>query len=306
VTAIDLDAWAWREIAVAMRAHQGKAWTGPKTEALTAKLEALATEAEVHDLAHPGDPCVWRLHGPDDEPSPILRIDTARGPVSLDVRCIDGAAGTMISTRISCVVSGQGLLLDFATDAEARAALDRVHAARVAHDDQHAEDRRTERLAEAVARGVSEELRAILPTLGQQLVGVVDRLAAQAMERALYANARESETSPALPRPALYSTRQAIASAGLTVTMSASEAVELLAAQRDENATRYLALLADFDRLRTLHTSQAADIAAKLEALAAEADREAEGQTDHGRMLYCEGQAHGMRHAARMLVPTPA
>jgi hypothetical protein len=315
--------------------------TDDRLSALTVALDRLASAAEAHDLAHPGNPCVWRLHGPDDEPSPILRIETARGPVSLDVRTIvgevecttlsHGADPTMPAVRMR--LDSGGCFLALATEAEASAALDRIHAARVAHDDQHAEDRRTERLAEAVARGVAEELRAILPPLGQQLVSVVDKLVEAQLEhprwasteepvawdeplprlreperpdletlasRWLHAGAeyreayqakapaavvwvedeagaltiytrgehkhallaaigRENASGPfalgnapqARPRSALYSTRQAIAAAGLPVTLSASEAVELLAAQRDENASKYLALLADFDRLRS-------------------------------------------------------
>jgi len=154
---------------------------------LAVQLAALANAATSHDGAHPGDPCVWRLHGPDAEPSPILRIETATGLVSLDVRTVVGIVarwpGRLVTFASS--VNGEMVRLEFERADEADAALDRIHAARVQHDDAKAEDRRTERLAEAVARGVAEELRAVLPSLGRGLVGAVDRAAAAALVRAV-------------------------------------------------------------------------------------------------------------------------
>jgi hypothetical protein len=174
-SALDLDAWAWREIAVAMRAHQGKAWTGPKTEALTAKLEALAAEAEEHDAAHPDDPCVWQLHGPDGEGSPFLRIETIDGPVSIDARSIFGTvepAMTMEHPHAYRYESGgRDHILAFGSGLESQAALDRIHVARVAHDDAHAEDRRHALVAEAVGKAVASELRfADLPGLIREAI----------------------------------------------------------------------------------------------------------------------------------------
>ncbi len=69
-------------------------------------------------------------------------------------------------------------------------------------------------MAEAVARGVSEELRAVLPGLSSRLVAAVE------------------QRVPA-PRPALFSTRQEIVAAGLRSDLSAADAVRHLAAVRD-------------------------------------------------------------------------
>jgi hypothetical protein len=140
---------------------------------LAVQLAALANAATSHDGAHPGDPCVWRLHGPDAEPSPILRIETAHGAVSLDVRTIIGVVGARTDSMLAYTDANGGVLLHFADAEQAASALDRIHAARVQHDDAKAEDRRTERLAEAVARGVAEELRTVLPALGRELVGAL-------------------------------------------------------------------------------------------------------------------------------------
>ena len=185
---------------------------------LAAQFAALAEAATAHDREHPGNPCVWRLHHPGAEPqpavepSPILRIETTRGAVSVDVRTIVGAAWTDGGTVYLAAPDHRAL--DFPGADQAALALDRIHAARVQHDDQHAEDRRTERMAEAVARGVADELRAVLPGLGVRLVAAVE------------------QRVPA-PRPALFSTRQEIIAAGLRSDLSAADAVRHLAAVRD-------------------------------------------------------------------------
>ncbi len=143
---------------------------------LAAQFAALADAAATHDSEHPEDPCVWRLHHPGAEPqpavepSPILRLETEGGPVSIDVRPIVGA----VCVRGSMLKVGHRTLT-FADAGQAARALDRIHAARTLYDDQHAEDRRTERMAEAVARGVSEELRAVLPGLSSRLVAAVEQ-----------------------------------------------------------------------------------------------------------------------------------
>jgi hypothetical protein len=178
--ALTLDAPALRLLASLL-------WARDPGNPLTVRVSALAEAATSHDREHPGDPGVWRLHGPDAEPSPILRIETISGLVSLDVRTVVGIVarwpGRLVTFASS--VNGEMVRLEFERADEADAALDRIHAARVQHDDAKAEDRRTERLAEAVARGVAEELRAVLPSLGRGLVGAVDRAAAAALVRAV-------------------------------------------------------------------------------------------------------------------------
>lgn len=131
---------------------------------------------------------LWTADPPPSasEPSPILRVETRSGLVSIDVRTLEGPVH-VDGPHIRWLFGRTLEHVELASPEQAQAALDRIHAARVQHDDAHAEDRRHALVAEAVGKAVASELRfADLPGLIRE---AIERLTA----------APEQPTAPELP-----------------------------------------------------------------------------------------------------------